>query len=777
MTSGRSLLGDLRGAVAVSMVSLPIGMVVGTVAFAPLGKDYLVHGALAGLYGGAVTGFVAAALGARTVLVSGPRAASALVLGSLLTQLLLSEDLMFPSGTTVQHVMAIGFFAVLLAGALQVVSGIAGLARVIKNIPYPVISGFLNSSALLILLSQVWVLLDIPRQDSLWALIDLIGEARPVTALPAAVTIAAMLSWGRWGPWRLFLPPPMVGFAAGTMTFYFLRWVLDGADVGATLGEVTTHLPALPVPEMFTSPSAGGDLTVVLMMVIPAALSMAALAALDSLFSLSTLDEKADQHSDSDRELIGQGAGNMVSAAIGGIVGAGGLIRTTPGVAAGGRSHWMGMFASVIMLALIFMTAQYMQYIPRAAIAGMVVVLGIQIFDRWGLVLPWRLATGAAKRSSTNLMDMLVIILVITVAIAIDLIHAVGVGLALALLVFVARMSKSLIRAEYRGPGLHSHSHWSEHRQALLDRHGSRIAELQLEGPIFFGTADELQTRVFALMRDGVTHLVLNMKRVNDIDSTGMLALRRINDRLRQIGGHLAFGYVAVERRLGRDRRAISSPSKDVGPAGEKRRIKRTERRKQKASRRVWTAMSESGFLQQAGANVIFPDMDSALVYCEDQVIAAAPSLGGENGPRRLPGIFKSLTRDDLRQLKALSSGHVIEPGETVFREGDAGDAMYLLCRGRLSINVLLPESGEVKRVQCLPHWSLVGEMAVLDGRPRAATVTAETRCFCYRLPVENFENLLDRQPGIAIKLMNNMSVLFSERLRSSNALIAELEK
>ena len=118
LAPAHNIKGDFLGAIAATLVSLPLSMTIGVVAFAPLGRDYAVQGVLAGVYGAIILGFVAALLGGRSILVSGPRAASALILASLITQLLLAEDLMFPSGQTVPSVISIAFSAILLAGAI-----------------------------------------------------------------------------------------------------------------------------------------------------------------------------------------------------------------------------------------------------------------------------------------------------------------------------------------------------------------------------------------------------------------------------------------------------------------------------------------------------------------------------------------------------------------------------------------------------------------------------------------------------------------------------------
>lgn len=135
-----------------------------------------------------------------------------------------------------------------------------------------------------------------------------------------------------------------------------------------------------------------------------------------------------------------------------------------------------------------------------------------------------------------SLEDALIVLLVIAAALAFNLIVAVGVGIAVSLIVFVMHMQRSLIRREGRGPALHARSVWNERRQAVPQQCGHRIAVLELEGAVFFGSADLLEDRIRELVREGVTHVVLDMKRITDIDSTGGLALRRICQRLRKAG-------------------------------------------------------------------------------------------------------------------------------------------------------------------------------------------------------------------------------------------------
>ena len=754
-----NLKGDFLGAIAATLVSLPLSMTIGVVAFMPLGADYAVQGVLAGIYGAVILGFVGAIFGGRSILVSGPRAASALILASLIGQLLLSEDLMFPSGETIPNVISIAFFAILLAGAIQMACGATRMANIVKNIPYPVIAGFINSSALLIILGQSWTLLDIRRQDSLLEIFEHLDEARPVVLIPAIVTIATMLLTAR--RFRIpMVPAPLAGLAAGTAVFYLMRYIMKGADVGGTLGEVTSRLPAPQFADMFTSLGAGGEFMLVMAMVIPAAISMAALASLDTLLSVSVLDDLTENRTDSNRKLVAHGIGNMVASLMGGMIGAGGMIRTKPGYDSGGRTKTMVYIVSGLMLATVLLLAQMIEFIPRAVISGMVLVLGFQIFDRWSFTLVRQFFSRQGARRMASLDDAVIVLLVIGTALVFDLIVAVGVGVAVALIIFVLHMQRSLIRRENRGPALHARSVWNERRQAVLRQCGHRIAALELEGAIFFGSADVLEGRVRELIRDGVTHILLDLKRITDIDSTGGLALVRICQRLRKAGGDLAISYVPVERRK------VDSPVE-------------VDRRKKRAPRQLWAAIEQSGALQSLREDQFHPDTDSALAALEDRVIAEFTSedLSATMRHLRVPPILRGLNREEVAAFRRLAMRQFYRAGEVIFAQGDEGDALYYISRGSVDISIHIEATGLDKRLQSLTEGNIFGEMAILDNKPRAASVTAATDTVCYRLGVEEFEKIKIDYPEAGMKLLNNFCKMFSERMRSANTIIGELEK
>ncbi|MBL4689848.1 MAG: SLC26A/SulP transporter family protein, partial [Rhodospirillales bacterium] len=505
--------------------------------------------------------------------------------------------------------------------------------------------------------------------------------------------------------------------------------------------------------------TAGGDLLAVVLLVVPAALSLAAIVSLESALTLSALDEITGRRTDSNREIAGHGLGNMAASLIGGVIGSGAMLRSRPGFDAGGRTPAMGIFLSLILLAIVLGLADLIQFIPRAVIAGMILVIGFQSFDRWSFGLFGRFFTGSLKTRMASLADVFIIVLVVAIALTFDLIAAVGAGIVVSVVVFVSRMSRSLVRREFRGPAIHSKSVSSDQRQLVLRECGHRIAVLELDGAIFFGTAEGLEDRVHKLAGDGVSHVVLDMKRVKYIDSTGAFVLQRIHRNLSQQGGILALSYVLPERRK------------------ENRYYTGSERRLTSPLRLIWKALQDSGTVDVLGKQAFYTDTDSALAYCENNLIEAGDHGTGGARLNGAPAILNGLSGAEIRQIRRLFTRHFYPAGETIFQQGDAGDALYYITRGRADIYVRVTESGYNKRLQAMLQGAVFGEMALLDNQPRAASVVAVQDTVCYRLGTEAFERLKTTDHKVALKLFNNVCVMFSQRLRSSNAMIEELEK
>ncbi len=197
------------------------------------------------------------------------------------------------------------------------------------------------------------------------------------------------------------------------------------------------------------------------------------------------------------------------------------------------RGDIVGGFAAAFVIAILTFTS-LIAYLPRVVIAAMLVVVAIQLFDRWTLQILAKLCRREFIGARRMLIDLAVIVVVTAVAMAMNIVVAVFTGIAVAMLVFLYRMSKSVVRRAYRCDAIHSRKTREPRLTDLLATHGARILVLELEGPIFFGTAENLDAYIESSAGADVSYVVFDLKRVNEIDTTGARIIVQIHERLKK---------------------------------------------------------------------------------------------------------------------------------------------------------------------------------------------------------------------------------------------------
>jgi len=385
--TGKSLLGDIYGGLTAAVVALPLALAFGVASGV---------GPVAGLYGAIAVGFFAAVFGGTGSQVSGPTGPMTVVMGAIVTQF--ADNL--PDA----------FAIVILGGMLQILFGLLRVGRYVSYTPYSVVSGFMSGIGVIIVLIQVRPFAGLGSVPGgplanirMWP--EILTEANTDALLIAAASLAIMIFW----PVRLrtYLPSALAALVAGTLLGVFL---LPFAPV---IGAVPSGLPDLHIPVMSLErlPS-----------MLQPALILALLGSIDSLLTSLVADSITRTRHKSNRELIGQGIGNMVSGLIGGLPGAGATMRTVVNVRAGGRSPISGAFHALVLLALVLGLGPIAAVIPHAALAGILMKVGWDIID-WGYLKHFR----HAPRDKLLVMSVTLLLTVF-----VDLITAVAVGLILA---------------------------------------------------------------------------------------------------------------------------------------------------------------------------------------------------------------------------------------------------------------------------------------------------------------------------------------------------------
>jgi anti-anti-sigma factor len=733
-----TLKGDIAGGVSAGVLTIPVSMGYGILALQPLGDGYVSYGVIAGLLSAIVVLLAGALLRGSPGLMYTPRSVVTLIMAAVVFEGVARGPGAVAAHGDVQRTLTLVFFVVVAAGIFQALFGALRLGGLIRYIPSPVMAGFQNAVAILIILAQVDTLLGFRRHVPFGQLASSLAFVQPLTLTVGLLTFLAM--W--YGP-RLTkrVPPVILGLLVGTGAYYALSVSGYGPQLGPVVG---------PMPEASLLPKylPGFGLLLAERQIWPAlltlavgAFSLAIVSSLDVLLCSKVIDGVTGERSRGSRELVRIGVGNMAAACFGGIPSGVNLGASLANHRAGGRTRLASMAAAVVVLLAALLLGPAIALLPRVVIAGMLFVVGVQLFDQWSLKLLWQTITGGLIHWRRMALDLLVALLVAASILVFDPVVGVAMGVTVAVLFFIVRMSRSVVRRTYRGDAVRSRKARDPKLTEILAAHGQQIVVFELDGPIFFGTAEDLATRVEAAAREGATQVVLDLRRVNELDTTGARILTQIHERLRKQGGRLLLSHP-------HDNYLVSTVLRDLGVAG------------------------------ALGPSALFADTDAALEWAEEQVIlahAAGEALTGEIAMDRL-SVLEGLTEAECAVVRTLLVRRTYSPGEIVIKEGSLDRDLFLMSRGTVSVRVEMPGQGRQHRLASFSAGTVFGEVALLDQQPRSATVTADEEAVCYVLSDAAFAALVRDHHAIAIKLLTNLGRELSRRVRRANVMISQLE-
>lgn len=731
------LRGDLWGGLALAVVTIPMSIGYGLFAFAPLGPAFASYGMVAGLYGAATVTFIGVLLGNRGPAVYAPRSIAAFVLSASIAHLIAAQhidvELQGP-----HQILALVFLIVCLAGLFQAAFGLLRLGSLVKYMPHPVIAGFQNSATILLFLSQVPAVLALPEGSSVLEGLRQFGLSNALTLLVGGLTCAVVL---RPPAFTRKIPDSITGLLAGT-TLYFL---LKGLGLGDSLGPLIGALPpffqngnyASDMWALATRPESSS----LLVIVVSSALSLAIVSSLDSALCSKIIESLTKRRSDNNRELLQQGVGNVAVSLLGGLQSSISLSPSAINYRAGGRTRMSLLIGCAALLATMALLGPLIAYIPRAVFAGLLIATAFRVVDPWTISSLRRLATGQVAHWRPVAMDLLVVALVTLLAVFSNVMLAVAVGIVVAIASFMLRMSRGVVRRSYTCENLHSRKVRTPADMALLHTHGQDVRVFELEGAVFFGSAESLADRIEAESNQGRSFVILDLKRVTQVDSTGALILLKMHDRLLRDGKLLLVSHY-------RDNLHVASQLRDVG---------------------VTAAVTRAN---------LFEDTDRAIEYAEDQLLLRhlvdAEAL--DEFPFQQLDILSGFDEEERLAFRRMLVLRRHARGEWIFREGDPGEELYLLARGRASVKISIPGEARDRRLVSFAAGTVFGEMALLDREVRSAGLQADEDVVCYVLTHDHFSELVRRDPVVAVKLLTNLGRELSHRLRRANRTIFQLE-
>jgi MFS superfamily sulfate permease-like transporter len=619
---------------------------------------------------------------------------------------------------------------VFLAGLWQILFALFRVAGIIKFTPHPVFAGFVNGAALLIIKSQLASFF-FDSADSALALPTHPLVLFFVLALASLAVFHSALVKHLGLPAALTkVPGTIVAFVLGTGLYHVAKWIKPTLDLGPTIGKPAIRLtsPLLPLLQ----PENAAQIWTVGWSILLVSLVLALVASLESLMSLRVAQALADHEVHPRRDLTAQGIGNSIAALVAPVASAVTPNLMRPAYRAGGRTRLTGIIAAAVILIVGVLFSDITASVPNAVLSAVLLAVGIMMFDAWSFQLLGQVLRKASPLGwQRALYDLLVVAVVMAVTAMTTVITGVVAGCLMSGIIFVINMSRPVVRRRIHGGEYFSKRIRSAEDMEVLQRTGARREVLQLEGVLFFGNAEDLAREVKDLFSrcDMVT---LDMRAITDIDASGANILSTLVQRSRSYGNRLFFCNVPLQQG------AIMRDLFDSADAAE---------------------------------DAIKPDLETTLEWMEDETLRRNLDLRGPAAMLTLEDIdfFQGVPEEELEQLRQVLKFREYKSGEAICREGDPGDRMWLLVKGSVSVRLDVADHRVSRRITSLTRGTIFGEMALIEGAPRSATIVADEDVACYELNDEDFGVLLREKPAIAATIMRNTARELARRLRRTS--------
>jgi SulP family sulfate permease len=463
------------------------------------------------------------------------------------------------------------------------------------------------------------------------------------------------------------------------------------------------------------------------------------MGSLQTMMAMAMVDAATRTRRDGERELLVQGLSNIGAGCLGTLQSCGAISRSRVNIDAGGSRGASRAAFGLGLVLLLGLGSALLRHVPMAAIAGVFVAVAFTLVDGWSRratgVIARRLAHGEAPPRLLG-QSYAVMLLVAGTTVFVSLSHGLVVGVLAAMVMFIRSNSRHPIRSISHGDRRLSRKVRPARTALLLREHGRRIAVLELDGPLFFGTAD-VAAREIGRLGSEADQIVIDFTRVSEVDASGARVLL-------QAAHELAAG--------GRRLLLAALPEHDL-------------RRRTIHEMDVHEALADADF---------FDDADLALECAEDRLLhmLAPPPEESVELPLGSTMLGAGLPPEDIETLASMLVRIEVPRGQHVFRSGDESDAMFVSVSGQIGIWLpgAHPDGAPRQRLVSFAPGVVFGEMGLLERRPRSADAVAEDDTVVLALSREVFEHLSAHRPAIVGRLLLNLSVHLSARVRALTA-------
>ena len=720
----RALLKDVLGGSAASVLTVTFGLSYALLIFGGPLAPYLSYGVAATFISSAILAAVIALGSSLPFAVSGPDSSTAAMTGILASSMVERIVAADPSAPLLAPVLITLAITTVLTGAALCGFGMTRMGRAIRYVPYPVVGGFLGATGCLILLGAVRV---ITGQRLQFATLGHFADLITLSKLAAACVMALVLylTWHR-SRTSFGLPAILVG---GVVAAHVLFWQAGVSVADAQAADwtfepppsITFMLPwsgeALHHYPWQTLADLSGNLVAVIFV-----------TASSTLFNTTGIEVATNREANLERELNVTGLANMLTGAFGGYPGCVSISRSVLNFNSGGTGPLSGLTVAVISLLMLAFAPTLLGYMPKFVLGGLLIYLGADQLHKW-------IVQSRRRLSVTEYLSLLAIIVII---VQWGFIAGILIGVVIGCATFALSASRiDSIKFSFDGSEYRSSLDRSREQLSVLAAHGGSIQGLNLQSYLFFGSANRLYQHVKALLarHPECRFLLFDFKLVTGIDSSAAYSFAQI----KRVAHDRGIRLILVNMQAGAEK-----------------------------------ALRSSEFISNEVS--IMPELDHALEWCENEIIAQYEGHGGEEASLR--DWFTRIlgTEQDATELLHRCERLEVGAGDIIVRAGEAANSMHFILEGR--VGVMIPTGdGGLTRVRSLGRYTTIGEMGLVAGAPRNATIQAEIASVLYVLSLQQFEAIKTENPTLSQQLLTFFVLVMAERLTFANRLIGVLRR
>ena len=628
-----------------------------------------------------------------------------------------TSDILVGTGATPAELVPTALMSLFLSasgcGLILFVMGRLRWGRYVRYIPHPVVGGFLAGSGYL-LVAGAWKMLT-AQPLSVFKL-GIITGVHPLAWSSVALVAVALLVLTRSIRHFLVIPLVLVG---AMVLFHAVRvaWGMDLAtarQAGLLMAPLQagdwTHAGNFPYGEV------RWDL---LLLHAKDFAAMTMVAVITILLNTTSLELATNVEGNADTELKSLGLANLLIGLGGGMVAVNSFNRSMLNLKAGANSRWSGRLCAVIVLGTVLFVPGLIGLMPKPVLTGLILFLGIGLLITWAiesrLKMPWS--------------DYLIVLAILGSVAGLGMVPGVVLGLVTACVSFVFTLSRSpTIRNSFSLLNRRSNVERPAHQGEILRLHGLAMRGFALQGFLFFGTTSRLLDEVRAALGE-TKFVLLDFRLVHGIDGSSTVALKKLRTLCAEAKVTLVFSGMSAS---------------------------------------VESVLRLGGVEADSSTLRTFPDIDHALEWFEDRVIAA--SLPRSELEAALAGVFSA---EEVTYLIAHFERVEVPSDAPLIKQGDPSDSMFIIEHGRVSVYLRLGDAadpGGRLRLRTFTVGTIVGEMGLYTGAPRTADVVADVPTRALKLSGAQVAALEQRMPGLANKLHRFVVRSLAQRLAGSNA-------